>query len=173
MDAPQPLLITQPPTLHHQAILDPLLNHQLIQPAFSTSPPFATPAFFQYNYPNWILEPAVYKFPACLPRVHVTASGKIPSRAIAWSRFRPVKVLQDGKVVGLTLNTGLPIPNDIAYTPDAGSLLLNKTVMARSALDGHYYKGKVISQVLAHRFIVQFGPNNHGKFKDTFYQVYF
>ena len=43
-------------------------------------------------------------------------------------------------------------------------------MVARSSLDGHYYKGKVMSQVLAHRFIVQFGPNDHGKYKDTYYQ---
>ena len=64
----------------------------------------------------------------------------------------------------------IPIPNDIAYSPDVGKLLIQKMVLARSALDAHYYKGKVISQILAHRFMVQFGPNTHGKFKDTFYQ---
>jgi len=175
LNAPQPLIVapqnilTQP-----HSFVDPLFNNpHFIQPAFNANPPIITPAFFQYNYPNFIMEPSIYKFPTCLPRVYVTSSGKIPSRAIAWSRFRPIKVLHDGKVVGLTLNNpnnAIPIPNDIAYTPEAGLLLLNKSVLARSALDGYYYKGKVMSQVLAHRFIVQFGPNIHGKFKDTFYQ---
>lgn len=126
---------------------------------------------FTYNYPRWVLEPSIYKYPSFLPRVHITTEGKIPCKAIAWSRYRPVKVLQDGQVVGLTMqDANLPIPNDIAYAPDAGSLLLDKSVLARSALDGYYYKGKVMSQVLAHRFIIQFGPNNHGKYKDCYYQ---
>ncbi len=101
-----------------------------------------------YNYPKCIVDPQVYKYPACLPRVQITDKGKIPSRAIAWSRFRPVKVLYDGHVVGLTAeDLNLPLPNDIAYTPEAGTLLINRTVVARSVLDGYYYKGKVISQV--------------------------
>ena len=59
-----------------------------------------------------------------------------------------MKVLYDGQVVGLSLqDSNIPLPNDIAYTPDAGSLLINRTVVARSALDGFYYKGKIMSQV--------------------------
>lgn len=143
------------------------------QPVFTTHHNIITsPGVFNtYTYPRWVLEPSIYKYPSFLPRVNITSEGKIPCRAIAWSRYRPVKVLFDGRVVGLTLqDSELPIPNDIAYSADAGSLLLNKTVIARSILDGYYYKGKVMSQLLAHKFMVQFGPNEHGKFKDTYYQ---
>lgn len=123
----------------------PFSQPQTIISTFPNTGGFFNPS---YTYPKWIMEPSIYKYPTCLPRVHVTTEGKIPCRAIAWSRYRPVKVLYDGKVHGLTLEgTNLPIPNDIAYAPDAGSLLLNKTVVARSTLDGYYYKGKVLSQV--------------------------
>ena len=104
-----------------------------------------------YQYPRWVAEPSVYKYPACLPRVHMTAGGgQVPCRAVAWSRFRPVRVLHDGRVLGLTpQDEGSPPPpaNDIAYAPDAGALLVGRDVVARSALDGYYYKGKVLSQV--------------------------
>ena len=39
------------------------------------------------------------------------------------------------------------LDKDIAYTPDIEQLLKNKIVIARSTLDGYYYKGKVLSQV--------------------------
>jgi hypothetical protein len=65
-----------------------------------------------------------------------------------------VKVLYDGQVVGLSLqDSNIPLPNDIAYTPDAGSLLINRTVVARSSLDGFYYKGKVMNQVKKNIFV--------------------
>lgn len=126
-----------------------------------------------FIHPKCLTEPFVYNYPTFVtyPRILTTHEGKIPSKAIAWSRFRPVKILYDGTVCGLTIqNTNLPISKDIAYTPDAGGLLINKTVLARSSLDGYYYKGKVQSQILAHRFTVQFGPNTHGQYSDTYYQ---
>ncbi len=68
-----------------------------------------------------------------------------------------MKVLYDGQVVGLSLqDSNIPLPNDIAYTPDAGSLLINRTVVARSSLDGFYYKGKVMSQVNKKIFLFLF-----------------
>jgi hypothetical protein len=103
-----------------------------------------------FAHPKWLNEPNVYSYPSFVmhPRVLVTNEGKLPSKSIAWSRFRPVKVLYDGNVVGLTYQeSGLPVAKDIAYTPDAGSLLVNRIVLARSNKDGYFYKGKVISQV--------------------------
>jgi hypothetical protein len=127
-----------------------------------------------FVYPKYLKEPTVYNYPSFVmhPRVLVTQNGRIPSKSIAWSRFRPVQILKDGTVVGLALQNsqGLPIDKDIAYTPDAGSLLINKNVLVRSALDGYFYKGKVLSQILAHRFMVQFGPTQSGQFEDMKYQ---
>ena len=124
----------------------PQMNASIV----ATHIPSGCAAFLNYDnaYPKRLVEPSIYKYPSCLPRVHVTNEGRIPSKAIAWSRYRPVKVLYDGHVVGLTAqDSNLPIENDIAYTPDAGSLLINRAVVARSALDGYYYKGKIINQV--------------------------
>lgn len=119
----------------------PVLNRTILPHA---------PLVNTFMHPNWLTEPSVYTYPSFVsyPRINVTQDGKIPSRAIAWSRFRPVKVLYDGTVCGLTAQSiNLPVSKDIAYTPDAGSLLINKYVLARSNLDGYYYKGKVQSQV--------------------------
>ena len=126
-----------------------------------------------FQHPKWLSEPANYTYPTYVmhPRVFTTQEGKLPSKSIAWSRFRPLKVQYDGTVCGLMLRDSyLPVADDIVHTPDAGSLLLNKTVLARSNTDGYYYKGKVINQVLAHRFMVQFGPSQHEKLSDTSYQ---
>jgi hypothetical protein len=104
-----------------------------------------------FAHPNWLQEPASYTYPKFVtyPRVLVTNEGTLPSKSIAWSRFRPVRVSSDGTVIGLSSSTAdsLSVSNDIAYTPDAGSLLVNKYVLARSQMDGYYYKGKVINQV--------------------------
>lgn len=90
-----------------------------------------------YNYPNFVMN----------PRVVVTKEGQLPHKAIAWSRFRPIQITSNGTVIGLTSEGGRLLQDDIAYSVDAGSLLLNKTVLARSNQDGCFYKGKVISQV--------------------------
>ena len=105
---------------------------------------------FKYTYPKWLVEPSNYSYPSILsyPRVIMTQEGKLPSNSVAWSRYRPLKVSHDGTVVGLTYqDSNLPFSNDIAYTPDAGNLLLQKSVIARSSFDGFYYLGKVINQV--------------------------
>ena len=121
-------------------------------PGMSMLPTGYQPVCFgNYSHPSRLVEPAKYSFPnlVSFPRVLLTNEGKIPATSIAWSRFRPVRVLYDGTVVGLTNNqdSHLPMQKDIAYTPDIGNLLVNRTVAARSIKDGHYYKGKVISQV--------------------------
>lgn len=41
--------------------------------------------------------------------------------------------------------------NDIAFSAEAGLMLVGRRVLARSKLDGYYYKGKVINQVLLNR----------------------
>lgn len=128
----------------HQALISP---PQQVISSFSPEKTIIT-QFPNFTYPKWLLEPSIYKYPSFLPRVHITKEGKIPCEAIAWSRYRPVKVLHDGKVIGLTSETtNLPISNDIAFTREAGTLLVNRDVIARSSLDGFYYKGKVLSQV--------------------------
>lgn len=38
--------------------------------------------------------------------------------------------------------------NDIAFSAEAGLMLVGRRVLARSKLDGYYYKGKVINQVV-------------------------
>jgi hypothetical protein len=106
-----------------------------------------------YVHPKWLIEPNVYSFPSLItfPRVNVISdrenNNKISTNSIAWSRFRPIRILNNGSVIGLTHDPNTLFGNDIAYTPDAGSLLLNKTVIARSSLDGYYYKGKILNQV--------------------------
>lgn len=105
----------------------------------------------RYVHPKWLNEPASYAYPKYVsyPRVLLTGEGRLPSKSIAWSRFRPVRVSNDGTVLAVTdsvMNSTSPA-NDIAYTPDAGTLLVNRNVLARSQLDGNYYKGKVINQV--------------------------
>jgi hypothetical protein len=76
--------------------------------------------------------------------------AKLPLQCcMAWSTTRPVRVSMDGSVVGLLDGSSSSTTkfNDIAYTPDAGSLLVNRNVLARSKIDGYFYKGKVINQV--------------------------
>jgi hypothetical protein len=120
-------------------------------PAMSVLPTTYQPVCFgTYTHPAHLAEPSKYSFPSLgsFPRVLLTNEGKIPATSVAWSRFRPVRVLYDGTVVGLTnQDSNSPIQKDIAYTPDIGNLLVNRVVAARSMKDGHYYKGKVISQV--------------------------
>lgn len=108
------------------------------------------PFINSFAYPNWLNKPDDYTYPSYVsfPKVILTQDGRIPNKSVAWSRFRPVKVLYDGTVCGLTVQNNFPINKDIAYTPDAGSLLSNKPVLARSNLDGYYYKGKIQNQVI-------------------------
>ena len=87
---------------------------------------------------------------ATTPRTLLTTDGKVPMCSMAWSRFRPIRMFHDGTVCGLNLTSATAMNKldmDITYTPDIAQLLVNKTVLARSTLDGYYYKGKVISQV--------------------------
>lgn len=106
-----------------------------------------------FVHPKWLVEPNIYSFPSLItfPRVNVISdyekNNKISTNSIAWSRFRPIRILNNGSIIGLTHDPNTLFGNDIAYTPDAGSLLLNKTVIARSAIDGYYYKGKILNQV--------------------------
>ena len=104
-----------------------------------------------FLYPSRLLEPTTYAYPALgsHPRIILTGEGKLPSHSVAWSRFRPVRFFHDGTVCGLTANPSMsmPLEKDIAYTADIGGLLQNRSVIARSTLDGYYYKGKVMSQV--------------------------
>jgi hypothetical protein len=83
------------------------------------------------------------------PRVLLTNDGRIPMCSVAWSRFRPIRLFYDGTVCGLNANssTHMALDKDIAYTADIEQLLKNKIVIARSTLDGFYYKGKVLNQV--------------------------
>jgi hypothetical protein len=126
------------------------------------------------TYPKMVsAEPSTLVYPSLVacPRILVTTDGRIPLKSIAWSRYRPVKVLHNGNVIGLTaVESSLPAFKDIAYSPDAGSLLISKTVLARSDIDGYYYRGKIISQILAHRFMIELGPTANGKYKDSYYQ---
>lgn len=109
----------------------------------------SAPIVSSFAYPNWLNKPGDYTYPSFVsfPKVVLTQDGRIPNKAMAWSRFRPVKVLYDGTVSGLTVQNNYQINTDIAYTPDVGNLLANKRVLARSNLDGYYYKGKIQNQV--------------------------
>ncbi|XP_070190904.1 uncharacterized protein [Littorina saxatilis] len=80
-----------------------------------------------------------------------------------WSRYRPAKswLKAQDKM------------NDIAdsgLSPSAGSLLINKKVLARRIADGYFYMGTVQSQILEDKFLIAFGPCKHGKFRETTYQ---
>jgi hypothetical protein len=106
-----------------------------------------------YDYPRYLTQPAIYSYPTLpiYPRVQISETlsnsccSKVPSQSIVWSRYRPIKIKHDGIVC--SLNEDFKLKNDIAYTPDAGNLLLLKSVIARSSKDGYYYKGKVVNQV--------------------------
>ena len=67
--------------------------------------------------------------------------------SMAWSRSRALRLFHDGTVCGLNAAQISRQEKDIAYTPDIESLLKNRDVLARSSLDGYYYKGKVLEQV--------------------------
>jgi hypothetical protein len=104
-----------------------------------------------FSQPSRVSELGNFVYPTLhsQPRVLLTNDGRIPMCSMAWSRFRPIRLFHDGTVCGITTNssTHMGLDKDIAYTPDIEQLLKNKIVIARSTLDGYYYKGKVLSQV--------------------------
>ncbi|XP_060597084.1 LOW QUALITY PROTEIN: uncharacterized protein LOC132751004 [Ruditapes philippinarum] len=82
----------------------------------------------------------------------------------AWSRYRPARgwLKSQEQMIESIETSGL--------SPAAGSLLINKAVLARRLDDGYFYKATVKSQVLSDKFLVGFGPCKHGKFTETAYQ---
>lgn len=82
----------------------------------------------------------------------------------AWSRYRPARgwIKSQEQMLEAIETQGL--------SPAAGSLLINKTVLARRIDDGYFYSGVVKSQVLSEKFLVAFGPCKHGKYSETTYQ---
>ncbi|WAR08091.1 CK016-like protein, partial [Mya arenaria] len=82
----------------------------------------------------------------------------------AWSRYRPAKgwiKAQEAMTESIEMS---------GLSPAAGSLLLNKAVLARRMEDGYFYKANVKSQIMSDKFLVGFGPCKHGKYTDTVYQ---
>jgi len=148
----------------------PMINTLPTVPYLHQTLPISAP-MMQYPYPGWVIEPNTYKYPlhSYYPNVVVANTPQVPLKSVAWSRFSPVKVLKNGIVMAMDSST-VALDKNIAYTPDAANLLVGREIIARNAIDGFYYKGTVQSQILAHRFMIQFGPATHGKFKDTFYQ---
>ncbi|ELT87367.1 hypothetical protein CAPTEDRAFT_223654 [Capitella teleta] len=61
----------------------------------------------------------------------------------------------------------------INVCPGAGVLVVGSKVLARRHDDGLFYVGKVNSQLLSNKFLVEFGPCKHGKYLDTSYQETF
>ncbi|XP_013387178.1 uncharacterized protein LOC106156466 isoform X2 [Lingula anatina] len=107
--------------------------------------------------------------PIPAPRVVVTKDAvyHIPRpRYQMWSCYRPAHSwLKEQKQL-----QELDPSNPVALSPAAGALLIGNRVLARRTEDGLYYMGTVKSQVMADKFLVEFGPCKRGKFKDTVYQ---
>ncbi|CAH1799465.1 unnamed protein product [Owenia fusiformis] len=84
-----------------------------------------------------------------------------------WSRYRPTKAwLQGQKEIETADNISM-------YAPGAGALLIGNDVLARRKENGYYYRGTVKSEIMSHKFLVEFGPCKHGRFTDTVYQETF
>lgn len=82
----------------------------------------------------------------------------------AWSRYRPAKgwLKSQEQMLEHLATSGL--------SPAAGSLLINKRVLARRTDDGYFYQATVKSQISSEKFLLGFGPCKHGKFTDVTYQ---
>ncbi|XP_045195109.2 uncharacterized protein LOC123550788 isoform X3 [Mercenaria mercenaria] len=114
-------------------------------------PPFYGPPWGPY-WSDWLSTPYRYYYP------------------YAWSRYRPARgwLKSQEQMVESIETSGL--------SPAAGSLLINKAVIARRLDDGYFYKATVKSQskfdekILSDKFLVGFGPCKHGKFTETAYQ---
>lgn len=112
---------------------------------YGRPPPFYGPPWGPYWY-DWLSLPYRYYYP------------------FAWSRYRPAKGwLKSQEQMIESIETG-------GLSPAAGSLLINKAVLARRLDDGYFYKAFVKSQILSDKFLVGFGPCKHGKYTETAYQ---
>ncbi|XP_052286789.1 uncharacterized protein LOC127882276 isoform X1 [Dreissena polymorpha] len=111
----------------------------------STVPPTWYPPWGPYWY-DWLGMPFRYYYP------------------YAWSRYRPAKGwIKAQEAMTESIETS-------GLSPAAGSLLINKQVLARRIDDGYFYQATVKSQILSDKFLVGFGPCKHGKYTDTIYQ---
>ncbi|CAF0905051.1 unnamed protein product [Didymodactylos carnosus] len=70
-------------------------------------------------------------------------------------------------------NTDVPLTDkhyEIAHSPEVGSLLIGQEVLARKATDGYYYRGKILNQLSAYRFMVEFDPKTSGIYREPNFQ---
>lgn len=75
----------------------------------------------------------------------VLASNSMPN--FARVDLNRVNVVHNRVVETTTSNSQQRPTHDIAFSPEAGLMLVNRRVLARSKLDGYFYKGKVVNQV--------------------------
>lgn len=125
-------------------------------------PPTVIPAFGVRPLPYSLVMPP---YPYCLYPWPYRHYYSYATPQYGWSRYRPAKAwLNHAKNF---------IDSVISVTPGAGALLIGTKVLARRHSDGLFYMGSVKSQILNNKFLVEFGPCKHGKYKDTEYQETF
>lgn len=79
------------------------------------------------------------------PSVVLATSNSMPN--FARDDLNRVNVVHNRVVETTTSNSQQRPTHDIAFSPEAGLMLVNRRVLARSKLDGYFYKGKVVNQV--------------------------